>query len=100
MENLVKAHPPTFSYGVLGCSMYQNSSSIICCVANNDNEFTDCGIIDNSLVFVQKKLPFKEGALNVFKVRKNTGVAYKLSRVMVDSEYVGRALMSINQYEK
>ena len=100
MENLAKAHPPTLSYGVLGCSMYQNSSSIIFCVANNNNEFTDYGIIDNSLVFVQKKLPFKEGALNVFKARKNTGVAYKLSRVMVDNEYVGRALMSINQYEK
>ena len=100
MENLAKAHPPTFSYGVLGCSMYQNSSSIICCVANNDNEFTDYGIIDNSLVFVQKKLPFKEGALNVFKESKNTGVAYKLSRVMIDSEYVGRALMSIKKKKK
>ena len=100
MENLVNAHPPTLSYGVLGCTMYQNQSSIICCVSNNDNEFKDFGIIENSLVFVQKKLLFKEGALNVFKIRKNTNTAYKLSRVMLDGEYVGRALMSINKYEK
>ena len=100
MENLVTAHPPTFSYGVLGCSMYQNSSSIICCIANNDNNFSDYGIVENSLVFIQKKLPFKEGALNVFKTNNSVDTSFKLSKEMMDGEYVGRTLMSINQYEK
>lgn len=65
MESIINAHPPTFSYGVLGCSMYQNASSIICCIANGDNNFADCGIVENSIVFVQKKLPFKEGVYSV-----------------------------------
>ena len=80
--------------------MYQNASSIICCVANGDNNFTDYGIVENSLVFVQKKLPFKEGALNVFKIHNNSDTAFKLSRVMVDGEYIGRSLMAINQFEQ
>ena len=100
MESIINAHPPTFSYGVLGCSMYQNASSIICCIANGDNNFADCGIVENSIVFVQKKLPFKECALNVFKINDNSDTQFKLSRVMVDGEYIGRSLMAINQFEQ
>lgn len=100
MKSFINVHPPTLSYGVLGCSMYQNASSIICCVANGDNNFTDYGIVDNSIIFVQKKLPFKEGALNVFKTDDNGDTPFKLSRVMVDGEYIGRSLMAINQFEQ
>ena len=74
--------------------------SINCCIANGDNNFADCGIVENSIVFVQKKLPFKEGALNVFKINDNSDTQFKLSRVMVDGEYIGRSLMAINQFEQ
>ena len=33
MNGLLQAHPPTISYGVIGCSMYENENSILCCVA-------------------------------------------------------------------
>ena len=44
MESIINAHPPTFSYGVLGCSMYQNASSIICCIANGDNNSAETAL--------------------------------------------------------
>ena len=28
-------------------------------IANGDNNFADCGIVENSIVFVQKKLPLQ-----------------------------------------
>lgn len=68
MNGLLQAHPPTISYGVIGCSMYENENSILCCVAKDDWGFGDVGVIDDSIVFVQRKLAFKEGALNVFNV--------------------------------
>ena len=55
MNGLLQAHPPTISYGVIGCSMYENENSILCCVAKDDWGFGDVGVIDDSIVFVQRK---------------------------------------------
>lgn len=94
MNGLLQAHPPTISYGVIGCSMYENESSILCCVAKDDWGFGDVGVIDDSIVFVQRKLAFKEGALNVFNVGDSENKVYKMSRHKISGKYVGRALMT------
>lgn len=99
MRSLVDVHPPTISYGVVGCSMYENESSIICCTAMDDENFNDMGIVDKSILFIQKMLPFKKGALNVFKTSDIEGAQFKLSKEIIDGEYIGRTLMVVNQYE-
>ena len=99
MNSLLQAHPPTISYGVIGCAMYENENSILCCVAKDDWGFGDIGVLNDSIVFVQRKLTFKEGALNVFNVGDNENKVYKMSRRKIPGKYVGRALMAVNQYE-
>lgn len=79
--------------------MYENESSILCCVAKDDWGFGDVGVIDDSIVFVQRKLAFKEGALNVFNVGDSENKVYKMSRHKISGKYVGRALMTVNQFE-
>ena len=54
---------------------------------------------DDSIVFVQRKLAFKEGALNVFNVGDSENKVYKMSRHKISGKYVGRALMTVNQFE-
>ena len=79
--------------------MYENENSILCCVAKDDWGFGDIGVLNDSIVFVQRKLTFKEGALNVFNVGDNENKVYKMSRRKIPGKYVGRALMAVNQYE-
>ena len=69
------------------------------CVAKDDWGFGDVGVIDDSIVFVQRKLAFKEGALNVFNVGDSENKVYKMSRHKISGKYVGRALMTVNQFE-
>ena len=99
MNDFLQAHPPTISYGVIGCSMYDNENSILCCVAKDDWGFGDIGVFDDSIVFIQRKLAFKEGALNVFNIGNSTNKVYKISRCRIPGDYVGRVLMAVNQYE-
>ena len=90
MNGLLQAHPPTISYGVIGCSMYENESSILCCVAKDDWGFGDVGVIDDSIVFVQRKLA---------NVGDSENKVYKMSRHKISGKYVGRVLMTVNQFE-
>ena len=64
--------------------------------ANGDNNFLDAGIVENSLVFINTKLKFIEGGLNIFKLSEDK---YKISRKEIKGEYFGRVFMTINTYD-
>ena len=91
---LLEIHPPRVSRGVVGCE-YENSRSIVCLLASSNKRFKKKGIIKDSILFVQPKLPFEEGKLNVFKKEDS----FFVSDVMENNEYIGRTVMVVNQYD-
>ena len=94
LNTLMEIHPPKISRGVVGCE-YENSRSIVCLLASSNKRFKKKGIIKDSILFVQPKLPFEEGKLNVFKKEDS----FFVSDVMEDDEYIGRTVMVVNQYD-
>lgn len=95
----VSKHSPCSVDGIIGCSGYSNVESIICLIANDDNNFLNEGIVEKSIVFVDTKGTFENGKLNVFE-RKDCTPKLKISRVRLpDSKFIGRIIMCANQYE-
>lgn len=94
VNDLLEIHPPRVSRGVVGCE-YENSRSIVCLLASSNKRFKKKGIIKDSILFVQPKLPFEEGKLNVFKKEDS----FFVSDVMENNEYIGRTVMVVNQYD-
>lgn len=94
VNTLLGIHPPRASRGVVGCE-YENSKSIICLLASSNKRFRRKGIVKDSILFVQTELPFMEGKLNIFR----TEDSFMVSETKEDTEYVGRTIMVINQFE-
>ncbi len=93
-------HPPKMVRDVIGIGGYDRvrRTSVVCMHANNDNNFVEEGIVQNSVVFVDTSAEFTEGCLNVFKT--DGVIPFKLSRTIIpEMEYVGRIILTINQYE-
>lgn len=89
-------HPPQKIRSLLGCSGY-STESIVCLIANGDNNFMDYGIVENSLLFVDINKPFRKNSLNVYK---GMDEGYELSKDRTENkEYIGRVIMVTNQYE-
>ena len=91
-----ESNAPIATKGVLGCKGYF-SNEIVCFIANGDNNFINDGIVENSLVFVDKEILYKKGKVSVFQQPDSS---YRLSKSKVrKAEYVGQVVMVINQYE-
>lgn len=97
--NKIEEHAPYGCAGILGCGGYANTDKVICMTATGDKNFTDEGIVEGSLLFVDTASEYQKGLLNVFKYKSNRNPQYKLSRKMIpQASYVGKVLMAVNQY--
>ena len=93
-------HQPQISRDVIGLGGFglRNRDSIFCLIANGDNNYENEGIVNNSLLFVDKDAEYREGSLNVFRQNDET-YPFKLSRTLLPgSEYVGRVFLTLNHY--
>ena len=89
-------HPPQKLRGFLGCCGY-GSTDLICLVTNGDNNFVKEGIVENSLLFIDKNKEYEGNKLNVYQFPDEQ---YKLSRALIErADYVGRVILVANQYE-
>ena len=98
--NNYEQHPLVFLHGVLGFQGYPETD-LFCVPVNGDNNFLSYGIVENSLLIVNRKGPFAPTALNVFqKGQTSHGEAQlKLSPVwLTDASYMGRIILSANLY--
>lgn len=98
--NDYEQHPLFFSHGVLGFQGYPGTD-LFCVPANGGNNFLSYGIVENTLLIVDRKKPFLKTALNVFQIdQMSYGTAQlKLSSVwLADASYVGRVILSANLY--
>lgn len=93
---LFEKHCPSYNNGTLGCDGFSNTDAIFCLAANGDNNFLNFGIVENSILFIDKSKEFKEDDLNVYLLKDDT---YKLSRTKLDEEYHGRIIMAVNIYD-
>lgn len=94
-------HPLVSVNGVLGFQGY-GCDSLFAVLANGDNNFLLYGIAENSLLVVDQSFPYEENKINVFQtgIRANGDKQLKLSlRWLEKSPYVGRVIMSVNQFE-
>ena len=100
MDNMLEKHPPSTMKGIVGCNGYSNTKSLICLLANGDDNFLSDGIVENSILFIDTTALFEEGLLNVFKYPYENFPQYKLSKVYLsDLTFVGKVVMSIKQYQ-
>lgn len=89
-------HPPQKLRGFLGCCGY-GSTDLICLIANGDNNFVQDGIVENSLLFIDKNKSYEKNGLNVYKLPDEQ---YKLSKTNIEkADYIGRVILVTNQYE-
>lgn len=98
--NNYEQHPLVFSHGVLGFQSFPGTD-LFCVPANGDNNFLSYGIVENTLLIVDRKKLFWETALNIFQTAQMShGAAQlKLSSVwLADASYVGRVILSANLY--
>ena len=93
---LFEKHCPSYNNGTLGCDGFTNTDSIFCLAANGDNNFLNFGIIENSILFVDKSKSFFDGGLNVYQLQDGT---FKLSRTELNEEYKGRIIMATNIFD-
>ena len=92
-------HTPCIVNGIVGCDRYENTDSIMCLIANNDNNFLNEGIVEKSIIFVDTKGTYEPGKLNVFE-RENEIPKFKISRTQLpEAKFIGRIIMTANQYE-
>ena len=92
-------HNPCCYNGIVGCSSYTNTESIVCFIANGDNNFLNEGIVEKSILFVDTRGTFEDGKLNVFE-QKNQTPKFKVSRSRLpEGNFIGRVVMCANQYE-
>ena len=100
MDNMLEKHPPSTMKDIVGCKGYSNTKSLICLLANGDDNFLSDGIVENSILFIDTTALFEDGLLNVFKYPYDNSPQYKLSKVyLADLTFVGKVVMSIKQYQ-
>ena len=74
-----------------------NKVNKITFTANGDNNFVQDGIVENSLLFIDKSKNYEKNGLNVYKLPDEQ---YKLSKTNIEkADYIGRVIMVTNQYE-
>lgn len=96
---IISKHAPCSVNGIVGCDRYENTDSIICLIANNDNNFLNEGIVKKSIIFLDTKGKYEPGKLNVFE-REHELPKFKISRTQLpEAGFVGRIIMTANQYE-
>ncbi|NLA66533.1 MAG: hypothetical protein GX862_11610 [Leucobacter sp.] len=95
----ISKHAPCSLNGIVGCNCYSNTDSIICFIANGDNNFPNEGIVEKSILFVDSGGTFEAGKLNVFE-QENHNPKFKISRTQLsDGRFIGRVVMCANQYK-
>ena len=95
--HISSAHTPSVSGDVLGCDGFNESAAIFCLAVNGDNNFLNYGIIENTMLFVDKSKVFMDNKLNVFE---QTNGIFQLSRSSLPgNNYVGRIVAAMNIYE-
>ena len=90
---------PSFRDGVIGFDGF-NGGDIVCAIANGDNNFIKNGIVEGSLILIDKALPFRRGKLNIFRTDGENGesVGFRISTTKLEKfPYYGRIIMSVNQ---
>jgi len=98
-NNMLETHAPYGCAGILGCSGYANTDKVVCMTATGDKNFTDEGIVEGSLLFIDTACEHQRGLLNVYKYKANRNPQYKLSRKKIpQAAYFGKVLMAVNQY--
>lgn len=102
MKNVsVTSHPLIFKDGVLGFEGYDDTG-LFSIFSNGDHHFLLQGISEGSLLVVDTQKRFKQQGLNVFKtdviVNGINQLKLSMSRIK-GADYVGRVIMSINQYD-
>lgn len=99
VRQMYKEHPLVLERGVLGFQGY-NSEKLFCVFANGDNNFTEYGIVENTLLIVDPDQPFEDGQINVFRTDKKVkgSKQLKLSLADLDYPYVGRVILSASHY--
>ena len=92
--------PLVFEHGLLGFRGYIRDG-LFCVLANGDNNFLLHGIAEGSLLVVDRKKAYQKDKLNVFRTDVITDgqKQLKLSLTRIKGAlYVGRVVMSVNQY--
>ena len=102
MINLKEEHKAlVFENGILGFYRNADVDGLFCVIANGDNNYLKFGIVENSLLVVDKNQAFEQDKLNVFQTNKivNGEKQLKISFSQLDGfPYVGQIVMTVNQY--
>lgn len=86
---------------VIGIFDVLENRDLCCLIANDDNNFLKEGIVEGSLLFVDRNEKYIDGSLNVFKYNDTREPQYKLSRTKVrDASYIGKVMITMNQYNQ
>ena len=84
---------------IIGVFDKKHGRDLVCLIANDDNNFLKEGIVEGSLLFVDRNEEYIDGSLNVFEFNDNREPKYKLSRTIVnDASYIGKVMITMNQY--
>ena len=99
ISNCEDLHPVVYHNGVLGVTGYSDSN-FFCVTAGGGNHFLHYGIAENSLLIADPRKPFRKGKLNVFQLfsAAENELKLKLSLTREDGIYMGRVVMTVNQY--
>ena len=95
-----KKHPIVFKNGIIGTAGHEDSD-LFAVYANGDGHYIDFGIVEGSLLVVDRHLPYQANALNVFNLTpaETECPMLKISRTEIEGcECAGRIIMAINQY--
>ena len=96
---LLEKHTPGKQFDIIGCSGYSNMNNIVCLTASADNNFIEEGIVQGTLLFVDKDSTYEKGKLNVFRYKRDRSPQYKLSRTKIpNGSFIGTVFMAVNQY--
>lgn len=96
---LLEKHTPGKQFDIIGCSGYSNMNNIVCLTASADNNFIEEGIVQGTLLFVDKDSTYEKGKLNVFRYKRDRSPQYKLSRTKIPKgSFIGTVFMAVNQY--
>lgn len=99
---LSERHSPYIQKDVLGCNGFNRKDDYFCLIATKEDgsdgtRYINDGIVENSILYVNKKVPFENDRLNVF-IDPDGNFELSTKR-KTDKTYFGRVIMTINQYD-
>ena len=99
---LSEKHLPCIQKDVLGCNGHIGKDDYFCLIATKEDgsdgtRYINDGIVENSILYVNKKVPFENDRLNVF-IDPDGNFELSTKR-KTDKTYFGRVIMTINQYD-